>query len=135
MSILRQAIPDTPIIDGPANGKVGVSYCYDFVAIDPNGDDVYYRIDWGDGSPITEWIGPYYSGQVVIVAHTFSNTGLLTIKCQAKDPYDLVSDWGQLTVTMPKGKICIPSLIVELIERLLERFSNAFPLLRQLMGY
>jgi hypothetical protein len=45
--------PDAPIIDGPASGKVGVSYVYNFVAFDPNGDDVYYRIDWCDGTPIT----------------------------------------------------------------------------------
>jgi hypothetical protein len=127
--------PDTPIIDGPASGKVGVSYNYNFVAIDPNGDDVYYRIDWGDRSPITEWIGPYNSGQVVIVAHTFSNTGLLIIKCQAKDSSNSVSDWGQLKATMPKGKIYIPSQIVELMEKLLERFPQLSPFLRPLLGY
>jgi len=126
--------PSQPIIDGPASGKVGVSYNYNFVAIDPNGDDVYYRIDWGDGTPITNWIGPYHSGQVVIVSHTFSTTGLLNIKCQAKDSYNSVSSWGQLDVTMPKAKIYIPSLFFELIERLLERFPYGFPILHQLLA-
>ena len=127
--------PSLPIIDGPASGKVGVSYNYNFVAIDPNGDNVYYRIDWGDGTPITNWIGPYHSGQVVIVSHTFSTTGLLTIKCQAKDTYNSVSGWGQLDVTMPKTKIYIPSLFLELLERLFERFPHAFPILHQLLTY
>jgi hypothetical protein len=127
--------PSLPIIDGPASGKVGVSYNYNFVAIDPNGDNVYYRIDWGDGTPITNWIGPYHSGQVVIVSHTFPTSGLLTIKCQAKDSYNSVSGWGQLDVTMPKTKMYIPSLFLELMQRLLARFPHTFPILNQLLAY
>lgn len=126
--------PNTPIIDGPSNGKPGVSYYYNFVAIDPNGDDVYYRIDWGEGSPITNWFGPYHSGQKLIVSHTFSTTGLLTIRCQAKDTYDLVSDWGKLEITMPKGNYISP-LFLEFREKLFEQFPNVFPILGQLLGY
>ncbi len=127
--------PNPPTIDGPASGKTGVSYNYNFVAVDPDGDDVYYRIEWGDGSPVTEWIGPYHSGQLVIVSHTFIKRGTLIIKCQAKDSYDALSDWGQLKVTMPKVTGYMPSLFLELIERLMERFPHAFPILRQLLGY
>ena len=125
--------PDLPIITGPASGKAGVSYVYTFVTVDSNGDDVYYRIEWGDGSPVTEWIGPFHSSQAVMVSHTYSNIGTLIIKCQAKDSNDLYSNWGQLVVTMPKASIS--SLFLELIERLFELFPNAFPLLQQLMGY
>ncbi len=39
--------PDTPTIDGPTSGKVGVEYNYTFHALDPEYDDVYYYIDWG----------------------------------------------------------------------------------------
>jgi len=127
--------PNPPTIDGPASGKTGVSYNYNFVAVDPDGDDVYYRIEWGDGSPVTEWIGPYHSGQLVIVSHTFIKRGTLIIKCQAKDSYDALSDWGQLKVIMPKVTGYMPSLFLELIERLMERFPHAFPILRQLLGY
>jgi hypothetical protein len=38
-------------------------------------------------------------------------------------------------VTMPKGTAFIPSLFLELFERLMERFPHAFPMLRQLLGY
>jgi len=123
--------PSLPVINGSASGKVGVSYYYNFVAIDPNGDDVYYRIDWDDGSPITNWIGPYDSGQAMIVSHTFSNIGVLTIKCQAKDSYDLMSNWGTLDVTMPKS-YNKPLLIFW--EQLFQRHPNAFPLLWHLRG-
>jgi len=53
--------PITPTIDGPARGKAGTEYDYDFHTIDPEGENVYYYIEWGDGS-IEDWIGPYNSG-------------------------------------------------------------------------
>jgi len=34
--------PDAPEIAGPINGKVGVSYCFTFTTVDPDGDDVSY---------------------------------------------------------------------------------------------
>jgi len=118
--------PYPPTIDGPANGKAGASYNYNFVTTDPEGNDLYYRVMWGDGSPGSEWYGPYHSGQVIIVSHTFLKTGTFLIQCQAKDSYNALSDWGQLEVTMPKGTTYIPSLFLELIERLMERFSYRF---------
>jgi hypothetical protein len=127
--------PSTPTIDGPSSGKVRESYIYNFIAVDPDGDDVYYWIEWGDGSPVTGWIGPYHSGQVVIVSHTFSKKGILTIKCQAKDSYDSLSDWGQLKVTMPTETAYSTSLFFELIERIMERFSYTFPILRPLLDF
>jgi len=69
----------------------------------------------------------------VIVSHTFSKIGLLKIKCQAKDSYDSVSDWGQLVVTMPKGTVYIPLFFLELIEKLMERFLFTLPILRPLL--
>jgi hypothetical protein len=123
--------PSLPVIDGTTSGKVGVSYYYNFVAIDPNGDDVYYRIDWDDGSPITNWIGPYDSGQAMVVSHTFSNTGVLTIKCQAKDSYDLMSNWGTLDVAMP---VLYNKPLLIFWEQLFQRYLNAFSLLWHLWG-
>lgn len=124
--------PNPPTIDGPASGKKGVSYNYNFVTVDPEGDDVYYWINWSDGSPATEWIGPYPSGQLVIISHTFSQKGTFIIICQAKDAHNALSDWGTLSVTMPCSYI-IP--FQQFWERLFERFPHAFPLLKHLMGY
>jgi hypothetical protein len=127
--------PDLPIIDGPTSGDARVSYNYNFFTIDPDGNDVYYRIDWGDRSPITEWIGPYHSGQICIVSHTFSKADTFIIKCQARDSYHAMSEWGQLEVTMPVETGFFHLLIFELIERLVERFPNAFLIVHQLLGY
>jgi hypothetical protein len=126
--------PYKPSIDGPANGKAGVSYNYNFVTSDPKAYDVYYRIIWGDGSSVSEWYGPYHSGQVIIVSQTFSTIGTFYIMCQAKNIYNTSSDWGQLQVTMPVS-INLPSLFHQLLEKLFERFPHEFPILRHLLGY
>jgi hypothetical protein len=123
-----------PTITGPVKGKVGTAYDYNFIAIDPDGDEVYYFIDWGDNTN-SSWIGPYSSGETITKSHTWSTKGTYTVKAKAKDTYGNESDWRTLEVTMPKGTTYIPSLFLELIERLMERFPHIFPILRQLPRY
>ncbi|MGF3585330.1 MAG: PKD domain-containing protein, partial [Thermoplasmatota archaeon] len=118
--------PNTPEISGPTSGKPGVELTYTVMTTDPNNDDVYYYIDWGDNSN-TGWIGPNASGGTVTVKHTFTKKGTYTINYRAKDIYGLQSGWGTLKVTVPRTK-------VPLINRLLDRFPNLFPILRHLLG-
>jgi len=92
--------PDPPDITGLTSGKAGTEYEYTFVAVDPDDDDVYYYIEWGDGE-IEEWIGPFESSEEVTVSHTWEEEGDYTIRAKAKDSYDAESDWGTLEVTMP----------------------------------
>jgi len=94
--------PTAPSITGQTNGKAKIEYEYTFNAVDPDGQDVYYYIDWGDTNK-EEWIGPYSSGENVNVKHTWSNQGTYTIKAKAKDTHGAESDWGTLSVTMPKN--------------------------------
>lgn len=122
--------PNTPNIDGQTNGKAGTPYDYTFLTTDPDGDDIYYWIQWGDGCPAVEWIGPYASGELVTVSHTFESKGTFTISAKAKDIYNAESDWGTLDVTMPKSRPVSNTLFL----RLLERFPHAFPILRHLLG-
>ena len=122
--------PGAPDISGPTNGRAGEEYDYTFVAVDPDDDDVYYWILWGDGCPAVEWIGPYDSGEVVTVSHTFENQGDFTISAKAKDVYDAEGDWGYLDIKMPKVKIYYSPLL----EKILVRFSNIFPLLGYILS-
>ncbi|MFW6149157.1 MAG: hypothetical protein ACOC6D_04795, partial [Atribacterota bacterium] len=70
------------------------------------------------------------SGKVITVNHTWDEKGDYTIRAKAKDTKDLESDWGTLDVTMPKNKV----FNFNLLEWLFERFPNAFPILRHLLG-
>lgn len=111
--------PNTPDIQGPSNGKVGTIYDYKFSSSDPDGDNVYYYIQWGDGS-IEEWIGPYSSGEQISISHTWTRQGNFTIKAKVKDANNGVSNWGFLEVSMPKNR--------QMMQWIIEVIRNCFPI-------
>ncbi len=124
--------PDEPTIKGPRKGKNETEYDYTFSAIDPDGDDLYYYIYWGDMEPLELWIGPYSSGDKIILNHTWVEEGNYTIKVKAKDCYGFKSDWATRDIKMPKNKQFIFNF--PLLSWLFDRFPNAFPILRYMLG-
>jgi nitroreductase len=84
--------PLAPSISGPSNGLNGVLYNYTMVTTDPDGDHVYYWVDWDDGTN-SGWVGPFPSGAVVSFNHTWSQPGTYTIKVKAKDTSGSESIW------------------------------------------
>ncbi len=125
--------PDKPT--GPTQGKPGTTYIYRTTTLDPESDQVYYMWDWGDGN-ISEWLGPFNSGSVGSAQKTYTAKGQYLIKVKAKDVWGSESDWSEpLDITMPKD-VSYPfrSLFLQLLEQLFERFPNAFPILRNLVG-
>ncbi len=123
--------PNPPTIDGPASGKAGTEYDYDFYTIDPEGENVYYYIEWGDGS-IEDWIGPYNSGAEITKSHTWVEKNTYIIRCKAKDIHNQESDWATLEVTMPKNKAL--NFNLNLLSWLFERFPYVFPILRYILA-
>jgi hypothetical protein len=119
--------PGAPSIDGPASVKRKVKIDYTLNAVDPEGDDVYYYVDWGDTTN-SGWVGSSASGVDVIVNHTWAKKGTYTVKAKAKDVNDAESDWTTLEVIVPRT-VSINNLFL----RFFERFPHAFPLLRHLM--
>jgi hypothetical protein len=128
VTIVESAPPNVPIITGTTQGKPGESYNYYFKSIDPEGDDVSYYIEWGDGEGM-EWSDFQTSGAIFKENHEFSEKGTFTIKAKSKDIYGVKSDWGTLEVTMPRNIISFNTII----QRLFERFTNAFLMLRQIL--
>jgi len=125
--------PGAPDVDGPTQGKVEVEYDYTFVTSDPEGDDVYYRIDWGDGQ-VEDWFGPHDSGKTVTKSHTWSSQETYTIKAKAKDADGAESGWGELTVTISnKNKAFTNPVFIRFLERLSERFPIVFKMLNHLL--
>ena len=70
--------PEIPTFNGPTNGKVGKEQAYTVSTVDPENNDVYFYIDWGDQTD-TGWIGPYSSNEEVTVNHSWSEKGNYTI--------------------------------------------------------
>ena len=122
--------PVAPIITGETQGHIGEVYEYTFMSTDPENKDVSYYIDWGDGA-FEDWFGPYDSGEEVVVSHTWSEQDTYTIRARARDTDNLWGPWGELEVTMPVNQEVD---IHPFLQRILERFPNAFPILRLLLG-
>jgi len=85
--------PAPPSIDGPTEGTAGEEYEFTFVSADPEGYDVYYYIDWGDGS-YEEWIGPFNSGQEISVSHTWEEQDIFEVKAKAMDENESQGGWS-----------------------------------------
>ncbi len=124
--------PTAPTITGQTNGRIKRTYDYTFTSTSSLGNQIYYQIDWGDGTT-TDWLGPYTSGESLTMEHSWSEQGTYNITARAKDTDNRWGPWGKLEVTMPKNKDLF--MMRPLLNWLLERFPNSFPILRYLFGF
>ena len=122
--------PGIPSISGKTSGKAGESYTYSASATDPEGDQVFYWFDWDDGT-VSDWKGPYNSGEICQESHIWIAQGSYSLKVKAKDINDLESDWETLQISMPKNKLLYR---FPLILQFLEEYPRLFPILRQILG-
>jgi hypothetical protein len=95
--------PHTPSIRGETSGKSGEEHEYTFSALDPDGHNVTYCIDWGDHTEEV-CIGPFPSGEEATAIHSWDKDGTYIIRVKSKDIYELESEWATLEVSMPKNK-------------------------------
>jgi hypothetical protein len=123
--------PNKPSINGSSSGNPGIEYTYKFLATDPEGDNIYYWISWGDGLVIEDF-GPYTSGTEIQMTHTWSDQGSYKLEAWARDELGAVGEKANLYVTMPKNKEFV--LNFPLVNWILENFPNALPILRYIMG-
>ena len=121
--------PDKPTIDGEVEGQIDVEYEYILSVIEPDGHDISYYVDWGDETN-SGWTDFVTSGTEETLAHTWIEEGDYTIQCKVKDLFNNESEWETFEITMPVSK----QVINPLFQMLLERFPNAFPILRYLLG-
>ena len=94
--------PQKPV--GAESGHVGENYLYTTTITDPDGNLVYCQWDWGDNN-LSEWLGPYASGEEISIAHRWDKKGSYEVRVKAKDTYNAESNWSDpLSVTMPKNQ-------------------------------
>jgi len=117
--------PEPPTIDGPLMGKKGVWYNFTFNSVDPDGDDVYYYILWGDGY-IEKWEGPFSSGQDFVIAHSYPSKRTYTIEAKVKDTCNAVSNWSYFDIEIPRTRTTSYLWYQWFLER--------FPLLERLLS-
>ena len=123
--------PNPPTITGEDNGQIETEYTYDVVSTDPEGDDIYYYVDWGDNCQSrTEFVS---SGETSELTHKWEYDGAYIIRAKAIDETGAESDWSILKVIMPKNKPYINRAFLNflqnhpLIYQLLQQFLQRTP--------
>jgi len=78
--------PDQP--NGPTEGFVGEEYTYTTNPVtDPDGDDVQYLFDWGNGED-SGWVNE------PTASYMWNDAGTYDVKVKARDIYEAESDWS-----------------------------------------
>jgi hypothetical protein len=83
-------VPPQP--SGQIVGQPGIDYDFSSYTTDPDQDSLFYQFSWGDG--ISDWIGPYPSGDTCTTSHTWNNSGSYNVKVKAKDIHDRECNWS-----------------------------------------
>ncbi|MFW6040397.1 MAG: NosD domain-containing protein, partial [Thermoplasmatota archaeon] len=82
--------PETPKIEGLTKGSQGVRYYFSIMSRDPDGDNITYKISWGDETNTTSvWM---LSGQFFSVFNVWDKAGIYHIRVQCIDEKGLSSD-------------------------------------------
>ncbi len=89
---------------------IGTEYGYTTSATDPQGKDIYYIWDWGDGSDDEE-IGPFHSGETCFARHTWNKEISSYIRVKVRNVEGYESDWSApLNYATPKNRLLIHKL-------------------------
>jgi len=128
VTIVKSEPPEKPIITGPKSGKPRVLLTFTFVSIDPEGHDLYYMVNWGDGHYIP-YDRAYASGEEVTFSHSWSQVGDYTIVAKAKDQYGAKSPQNSFKLSITKNRAVTKPILLQLLEKIMEQF----PLLHYLL--
>jgi parallel beta-helix repeat protein len=106
--------PENTTIKGPKRFLIkGINYTYRISAIDPDGDKIFYHIDWGDWYDTSVFVGPYPSGEIVEVSNKWYEpcTGLITVT--PYDTADLSGEQAELQVWFGRTRASSYHLLLE----------------------
>jgi hypothetical protein len=99
--------PFPPQINGLTEGDVGRQLEFTFVTTDPGNSNLYYWVEWGDGSH-EDWFGPCASGAIATISHAWSDKGNYSITAKAKNILGFESGWSEpfaITIIAPRLEI------------------------------
>ena len=104
--------PNTPSApSGPSSGDPGVSYSFTATTTDPDGDQIAFKFDWGDGSE-SGWTSFVNSGSSASMFHSWSDQGTYAVRAKAKDANGAESGWSsshQIVTGSPPSTPSSPS--------------------------
>lgn len=119
--------PNRPDVTGPSKGVIGVSNTFKAMLSDPNGDQVTYKFNWGDGQE-TDWFGPVSPGEVT-QQHTYTTPGTFNVKAKARDEHGAESDWTQypwaILIQVAEVKITLSSFSIGAVKATVKNTGDA----------
>jgi hypothetical protein len=126
--------PEAPTIRGKWLIREPGPYDYKFKAKDPDGDDVKYFIDWGDGH--FEWTDYNASGEEVIVTHTWNHIGTALVVAYAEDIHGAKGPEGYLEHRSKEDCDCQTTVSDVYLNRLdtISKIKDSFDGINKLMG-
>lgn len=129
ISIIANSPPDEPLITGPGSVKPNKLINFKFMTTDPDGHELYYFVSWGDDN-FENWVGPYSSGEEATLSHSWGESGDYIIITRAKDEFGAESPQSIHKLSAGRSRFISNPILL----RFLEKFPNAFPLIRQLLA-
>jgi hypothetical protein len=110
LTVTLNSPPDSPSTpSGPDLGRPGTLYIYNVSASDPDGDQISYALDWGDGTDSI--IGPVASGKAAEAGHSWDNAGDYPVRAYATDSKGERSGWSisrTVIINAPPAKPSTP---------------------------
>jgi len=113
--------PNAPTIIGSSVAMLGAPFPVVYTSNDPDGDNVQYWIDWGDGT-VDKWSDYYKSNEEVSSFHTYYKLGIYRISVIAKDSNYAESNWAEFDVTVVKNRIATNIRFLDLFKCFLNNF-------------
>lgn len=101
--IVGSGEPEQLTIEGNNTGKINQTLHYNVSAVDPDGQNITYNIDWDDGN--TEQTEYYNSGVKIALTHSWNTAGVYTVKVYAEDETNKTSATKSLEVLINTLKI------------------------------
>lgn len=121
--------PNEPTINGPTSGKPGVVLNFTAQTSDPEGNDIQYFFDWGDGTN-TGWTPVVPTGTISHQSHTWSTKGTYIISVKARDTSLAESPTATLKLKMPLELSYSFYSDHMIFQWLFDKLIHIFPLLR-----
>jgi hypothetical protein len=116
--------PNDPDIKGPNSLKINEEGTFTVTGTDPNEDQIYLYIDWGDGETV-DWDGPFNSGQEVNYKHTWTTIDRFIIKVKAKDTFNEESGRTEFEIKISNPRTRTSYWL---------RFLDIYPILQRILN-
>jgi hypothetical protein len=114
--------PNKPI--GPNTGSVNKEYEFSCTALDIDGDQLFYKWDFGDDN-FSGWLGPYDSSELCYASYSWSEKGEYSVRVKARDTNCGISEWSNpQNISITRKKVT---------QKPFPKFQENYPILFQFL--